>query len=121
MVAPQIGVGQRDVWWADLGDPIGSVAGFIRPVIIVQNDAINVSRLATYLCIPLTSNLRWKELPWNLFLSAAATGLDKDSVAQTGLMFAVDRNQLTEQAGRITARQIAQLFHCLDIALGRAA
>jgi mRNA interferase MazF len=113
-------VSQRDVWRADLGDPLGSGAGFDRPAIIVQNDAINVSRLAAYLCVPLTGNLNRQIAPWNMLLSASPTGLEKDSVAQTTLLFAVDQSQLIEQTGRITERQLGQLLLKLDIALGRS-
>lgn len=113
-------VSQRDVWWADLGDPLGSGAGFNRPVVIVQSDAINVSRLVTYLCVPLTSNLNRQVAPWNMLLSVSATGLEKDSVAQTTLLFAVDQSQLIEQTGQISERQLGQLLTKLDIALGRS-
>ena len=113
-------VSRCDVWWADLGDPIGGGAGFNRPVVIVQSDAINVSRLTTYLCVPLTSNLNRQMVPWNMLLTANATNLDKDSVAQTTLLFGVDQSQLIEQTGRITERQMGQLLAKLDIALGRS-
>lgn len=112
-------VSRRDVWWADLGEPIGSTSGFHRPVIILQSDAINVSRLATYLCVPLTGNLRTQIAPWNMLLPAKATGLDRDSVAQLTLMLAIDEEQLIERIGRINERQLAQLFAKLDLALGR--
>lgn len=113
-------VAQRDVWWADIGNPTGSAAGFHRPVVIVQSDRINASRLATYLCVPLTGALRWQDAPWNLLLRAAVTGLDRDSVAQTTLLFAVDRSQLRERVGSISDQHLTQLFARLDIALGRA-
>ena len=112
-------VSRRDIWWADLGDPIGSTSGFHRPVIILQSDAINVSRLATYLCVPLTGNLRTQVAPWNMLLAAKATGLDKDSVAQLTLMLAINEAQLIERVGRIPERQLDQLFAKLDLALGR--
>lgn len=51
-------VSQGEVWWAELPDPVGSGPGFRRPVLIVQGEALNRSRLATVVCVPLTSNLR---------------------------------------------------------------
>jgi mRNA interferase MazF len=119
MVSAPHDVSQRDVWWADLGDPIGGATGFHRPVVIVQSDAINISRLTTYLCVPLTGNLKRQIAPWNMLLPASATGLDKDSVAQTGLLFAVDQVQLLERVGRISERQLKALLAKLDVALGR--
>lgn len=119
MVSGTEGVAQRDIWWAELPDPSGSTPGFRRPVIIVQSDAINASRLHTVLCVPLTSNLRWKMVPWNMELSARSTGLDKDSVAQPNMILPIDQSQLVERIGRVSERQLRQLFQCLDIALGR--
>jgi mRNA interferase MazF len=110
---------QGDIWWADLGDRPGSVAGFRRPVLVVQGDAINRSRLATTLCVPLTSNLAWAKAPGNLLLSGKSTGLDRDSVAQAVLLLAVDKACLTERVGRITAAQLDRVLAQLDAALGR--
>lgn len=108
-----------DVWWADLGEPQGAVAGFRRPVIVVQASRINASQIDSVLCIPLTGTLKWGVLPTNLRLPPEVTGLAKESVAQTTLMLAVDKDDLIERIGRITDRQLEQLFRCLDIALGR--
>ena len=110
---------QGDIWWADLGDPPGSVAGYRRPVLIVQGDAINRSRLATTICVPLTSNVKWAEAPGNLLLPAHATGLDRDSVAQAVQILAVDKQCLIERAGRVSARQVEQVLARIDVVLGR--
>jgi mRNA interferase MazF len=110
---------QGDIWWADLGEPPGSVAGYRRPVLIVQSDAINRSRLATALCVPLTSNLAWAKAPGNLLLAKKVTGLDRDSVAQTTLMLAIDKACLTERAGRIAAEQLERVLAQLDVVLAR--
>ena len=52
-------VSQGEVRCADLPSPAGSGPGFRRPVIIVQGDHLNRSRIATIVCVPLTSNLAW--------------------------------------------------------------
>ncbi|MFN5795985.1 MAG: type II toxin-antitoxin system PemK/MazF family toxin, partial [Planctomyces sp.] len=57
---------QGEIWWADLDAPVGSTAGFRRPVLIVQCDSFNRSRIATVVCVPLTSNLKWAEAPGNV-------------------------------------------------------
>jgi mRNA-degrading endonuclease toxin of MazEF toxin-antitoxin module len=49
-----------EIWWADLPGPAGSAAGFRRPVVVVQGNPLNRSRLATVVCVPLTSNLMWE-------------------------------------------------------------
>jgi mRNA interferase MazF len=74
-------VQQGEVWWADLGDLIGSEPGYRRPVVIVQCDAFNRSRIATLVCVPLISNLKWADAPGNVLVESRSTGLPKDSVA----------------------------------------
>jgi len=93
-------IAQGEIWWADLPDPTGSGPGLRRPVLIVQGDGLNFSRIATAVCVPLTSNLRWADAPGNVLLRARLTGLPKDSVANVSQILTVDRSLLTERAGK---------------------
>ena len=86
-----VGVSQGDVWWADLPDPTGSGPGFRRPVVVVQGNPLNRSRIATVVCVSLTSNLKWADAPGNTRLSADETGLPKDSVTNVSGILALDR------------------------------
>jgi mRNA interferase MazF len=74
-------VQRREVWWADLEEQRGAEPGFRRPILIVQSDAFNRSRLRTVLGIVLTTNMRLLAAPGNVLLPAAGTGLPRDSVA----------------------------------------
>ncbi len=65
---------QGEVWWADLPPPGSSGPGFRRPVVVVQSDALNRSRISTAICVPLTSNLKWTAAPGNVSLPARLTG-----------------------------------------------
>jgi len=112
-------IAQRDVRWADLPPPEGSETGFRRPVVVVQGDPLNRSRIGTVVCVPLTSNLRWAEAPGNVLLPARSTGLPKDSVALTPSIVAIDRRFLEQQVGQISERQLAGVLAGLDIILGR--
>lgn len=76
-------ISQGEVWWADLAEPRGSEPGFRRPVVVVQSDSFNRSNIATVVCVPLTSNLRWADAPGNVLLSTKVTCLPKDSVAMS--------------------------------------
>ena len=109
---------QGDVWWADLGEPAGSASGFRRPVVVVQCDAINRSRIATVVCVPLTSNIKWADAPGNVLLKGSVTGLPKDSVANVSLIVALDRDQLTERVGRLPARHVSAVVNGIDAILG---
>ncbi len=112
-------IGQAEVWWADLGKPIGSAPGLRRPVVVVQCDALNSSRIGTVVCIPLTSNLKWARAPGNVLLSSRATGLPRDSVANVSLVVALGKLQLIERAGKISPRHLELIFAGIDIILGR--
>jgi hypothetical protein len=61
---------QGEIWWADLDAPVGSTAGFRRPVLIVQCNSFNRSRISTTVCVPLTSNLKWDDSPTNTWLQS---------------------------------------------------
>ena len=110
---------QGDVCWAELSAPTGSGPGFRRPVIVVQGDALNRSRVATVVCVPLTSNLRWADAPGNVLLAARMTGLPKDSVANVSQVVALDRALLEVRVGRISRAKIDLLLAGLDTVLGR--
>jgi mRNA interferase MazF len=112
-------IAQGHVYWANLPEPSGSGPGFRRPVLVVQGDALNRSRIRTVVCVPLTSNLRWAEAPGNVLLSARATGLPKDSVVNTSQLITLDRSLFTEEVGKLSKRQPDLVLSGIDIVLGR--
>ena len=112
-------VGQGEVWWADLRAPTGSEPGFRRPVVVVQGDALNRSRLATAVCVPLTSNLRWADAPGNAVLTARVTGLPKDSVATASQIVTLDKAVLTERVGKLPKGKLELILAGIDVILGR--
>ena len=111
-------VERGQVWWADLDEPSGSEPGFRRPVLIVQDDAFNRSRLRTVIAVVLTSNLRLVEAPGNVLIPAKSAGLPKDSVANVSQLITVDRDFLTEPAGRVRGRLLNDVENGLRLVLG---
>jgi mRNA interferase MazF len=112
-------ISQGEVWWADLPAPTGSGPGFKRPVIVVQGEAFNRSRIGTVVCVPLTSNLKWAEAPGNALLRAKATGLGKDSVANVSLVVALDKDLLKKRVGALSRRELSLILSGIDLMLGR--
>jgi mRNA interferase MazF len=110
-------VERGQIWWADLGEPDGSEPGFRRPLLIVQNDAFNRSRLRTTLAVVLTSNLRLLDAPGNVLLSAKASGLPKDSVANVSQVITIDLDFLTERAGTIRGALLSDVDAGLRLVL----
>jgi mRNA interferase MazF len=91
-----------EIWWADLTEPRGSEPGYRRPLLIVQADAFNHSRIATTIGVVLSSNMRLLDAPGNVLLPKRATGLPKDSVVNVSQVVTVDQDVLTERAGRLS-------------------
>ena len=112
-------VAQGDVFWAELPDPIGSAPGYRRPVVVVQGNALNRSRIATVVCVPLTSTLKWAAAPGNVLLSARATGLDRESVANVSQIVTLDRTLLRERTGRLPAAKLELVLAGIAVVLGR--
>jgi len=90
-----------EIWWASLGDPVGSGPGFRRPVLVVQSNDFNESAIGTTLCAVVTSNLRLAAAPGNFRLSRRASGLKRDSVVNVSQLITVDKRMLTSRAGRV--------------------
>jgi mRNA interferase MazF len=112
-------ISQGEIWWTDLREPTGSGPGYRRPVVVVQCDALNQSRVSTVVCVPLTTKLKWTDAPGNVLLAARVTGLSKESVANVSLIVAVDRRQMTERVGKLPRRRLELVLAGIDAVLGR--
>jgi mRNA interferase MazF len=110
-------IARGDVWWADLPDPVGAAPGYRRPVVVVQSDAFNRSRLATVVVVVLTSNLRLVDAPGNVLVPARAAGLPRDSVVNVSQVLTVDRGVLTERVKRLPPALVDQVDSGLRMAL----
>jgi mRNA interferase MazF len=105
------------VWWADLDEPVGSAPGYRRPVLVVQSDAFNRSRIGTVVAVVLTSNLRLVDAPGNVLLSAPESGLPKQSVANVSQIVTLDRTTLVRRAGQLDARIMREIERGLRLVL----
>lgn len=112
-------VSQGEIWWADLADPSGSEPGFRRPVVVVQGEPFNRSRIHTVVCVPLTSNLRWADAPGNVRLTARATKLPKESVANVSQIVTLDLSTLSDRAGKLSRMRLQAVLDGIDVVLGR--
>ncbi|WGV27828.1 type II toxin-antitoxin system PemK/MazF family toxin [Halotia branconii] len=88
-----------EIWWANLPDPLGSEPGYRRPILIVQDDIFNQSRISTVIVVVITSNIQLAKAPGNVLLLREATGLSKDSVANVSQILTVDKTFLVERFG----------------------
>jgi len=104
------GIQRGDIWWADLPAPRGSEPGYRRPVLVVQADAFNLSRIQTAVVAAITSNIELAEAPGNVLLPGRTAGLPRDSVVNVSQLLTLDRSFLAEHAGTLPPR----LQRCVD-------
>ena len=105
------------IWWAELPEPTASEPGYKRPVIVVQADEFNNSRISTVIVVAITSNLRLADAPGNLHIPKSKTGLLKDSVANVSQILTLDKSFLKEQMGQLDRVTIQQLDEGLQLVL----
>jgi mRNA interferase MazF len=110
-------VQRGEIWWASLGRPRGSAPGYRRPVLVVQADEFNRSRIQTVIVAAITSNLRLAAAPGNVSFKKGATGLDRDSVANVSQLLTLDRSLLTERVGRLSNSQMSAVEEGLRLVL----
>ena len=104
---------QGEIWWAELPEP-----GYRRPVVVVQGDVFNRSRIDTILCVAITSNLRLAAAPGNVLLSAEISGLSKDSVANVSQVITLDRTFLSEPVGSLPPNLMQAILDGILLVLG---
>lgn len=104
-------VAQRgEIWWASLPSPGGSGPGYRRPVVVVQSDSFNRSRIQTVIVAVITSNVFLAHAPGNFVLTRRQSGLPKDSVVNVSQLITLDRSYLTGRVGKLRPSQM----HTLD-------
>ncbi len=111
-------VKRGEIWWADLGEPRGSEPALRRPVVVVQDDLLNASRLRTVMVVPLTSNLKRARAVGNVLLSPDESGLDRESVALVCQVMTLDGSFFDARVGSLSSRVRQRIDRGLTIALG---
>jgi len=110
-------VSRGELWWVDFGEPEGSALGYRRPAVVVSSDRFNLSRLATVVVAAVTSNLRLAQAPGNVALTAAGSGLPKESVVNVSQLLTIDRKLLGEQAGVLSSAHMRAVDDGLRLVL----
>jgi mRNA interferase MazF len=105
------------VWWAHLPDPVGSGPGYRRPVVIVQADPFNASRIKTVIVAAISSSFRTKAAPGNVHLPTRTSGLDRESVINVTQLLAIDKDLLLECVGDLSAFKLHELEDGLRLVL----
>ncbi len=111
-------ISRGSIYWADLGEPRGSRPAKRRPVLVIQADPFNASRLGTTLAAVITSNTGLAAMPGNVFLPAASSGLPKDSVVNVTALVTLDKTDLETEAGHLPPALMGEIDRGLRRVLG---
>ncbi len=103
-------INQGDVFWVDLGDPIGSAPAYQHPHVVIQNNLFNQSRISTLHVCALSSNVKRAHAPGNVLLDAKEAHLRKRSVVVVSQIFTIDKSQLGEHIGTLSRRRVRQIL-----------
>lgn len=111
-------ISRAELYWADLGTPSGSRPAKRRPVLVIQSDPYNASRLATVLTAAITSNTALAAMPGNVFLPAVATGLPRDSVVNVTALVTLNKADLSDRIGEVSPNIMQEVDRGLRRVLG---
>lgn len=110
-------INQGDVFWVELSEPAGSEPAYRHPHVVIQNNVFNRSRVNTVVVCALTSNLKRALAPGNVLLERGEANLPKRSVVNISQIFTVDRMQLGEKIGTLSAKRVREILNGLRLLL----
>ena len=106
-----------EIYWADLGSAKASQPAKRRPVLIVQADSFNASRINTVLAAVITSNQRLAAAPGNVALPAHLSNLPRDSVVNVSQLVTLDRRVLRERVCSLDVETMTKISTGLRLVL----
>ena len=110
-------INQGDIYWIDFEEPSGSEPGYRHPHVVMQNNLFNRSEIKTVVVCALTSNLKRASAPGNVMLDKKETNLPKDSVVNVSQIFSVDKLQLDEYVGTLSAKRVREILNGIMLVL----
>ncbi len=108
---------QGDIYLMDFGAPTGSEPGFVRPVVVVQNNVFNRSNIRTVVVCPLTTNLRRGEAPGNVSLFPGEGGLREQSVVNVSQVLAINKEDLEQKIGALDEGRVLEIVVGINLLL----
>ena len=111
-------ISRGEIWWASLPRPVGSGPGYRRPVLVVQAEAFNRSRIGTVVVATISSNMALAAAPGNVALTKRQSGLPKPSVVNVSQILTLDRTTLTDPVRALGRREMGRVGDGLRLILG---
>jgi mRNA interferase MazF len=110
-------IGRGEIWWVNLPEPIGSSPGFRRPVLVVQSDSFNQSKILTVVVAVITKNLELAKAPGNVSITARTSRLPVDSVVNVSQVITIDKSLLTEFVSTLPNKKMEKIEEGLRMVL----
>jgi mRNA interferase MazF len=110
-------IGRGDIWWANLPEPVGSSPSYSRPVIVIQSDTFNRSKINTVVIAIITTNTKLAGSLGNVLLTAKQSCLPKDSVVNVSQLFTIDESILRDYVSTISDKKMEQIDSGLRLVL----
>ncbi len=110
-------ISRGDLWWAELPEPAGSGPGYKRPILIIQSNDFNKSKIKTTIAVTITSNLYLSSAPGNILLTTKKSKLPKKSVINVSQIVTVDKTFLTEKIHSVSSKIMAQVDEGIKLVL----
>jgi mRNA interferase MazF len=107
-----------EIWWVDYGIPYGSEPGYRRPVLIMQNDFFNKSKINTTIVVPLSTNILLADVPGNMFINKKNSKLTKDSVILISQISVIDKERLLEKISKVNREIMEKIENNIMFILG---
>ncbi|MGL4339268.1 MAG: type II toxin-antitoxin system PemK/MazF family toxin [Rhodoglobus sp.] len=112
-------ISRGDVVWVDFGLPRGSEPAQRRPAIVMQEQWLLATVIATVLVVPLTSNTALEAFPGNVLIPVDTSGLEQDSVALVSQLGPVSREFVEPYpVGHIPHYVLSKVTEGLRLVLG---
>ena len=112
-------ISHGDVVWVDFGSPRESEPAKRRPAVVMQEEWLLSTQIATVLVVPLTSNVALEAFPGNVLVPVDASGLGKDSVAVVSQVGPVSREFLEPYpVGRVPGYVVSKIADGVRLVMG---
>ena len=105
---PRRAIHQGDIYWVQLDNPSELEPRIPHPYVVIQDNVLNHGRTVT--ACALTSNIKRVSLPGNVLLDAGEANLPRQSVVEVAKVSTVDKAQLGDYIGTLSARRIDQIL-----------
>ena len=105
------------IYWIDFSPGKGSEPRGRRPGLVIQNNALNDSKLNTVIVIAITSTMRFGDLPGNVTLKKGEANMPKSCVINVTQIKSVDKGSLVETIGSLSNQKMEEVIDGMKLVM----